>query len=253
MRKVLEQDSYVCFTTDLDWAPECAIEKTINLFKKGQIRPTVFVTHQSTIIEQNADIIDIGIHPNFIFPSSQGESMDEIIEYCMQLAPETKVFRAHRWFASNDIYDKLWEKGIRYESNLCTRQEIIAPFVHRSGMISFPVFFEDGAYIIENEILNFETIKQQFLRKGLKVVNIHPMHYALNTPYFSYTREIKDRLTRTEWNSMDEEELSELSYKGEGIRNLIDDMIEFCRNENNHVKIVTLNQLYNTLSVVPAT
>ncbi len=247
LREFLAEDRYVCFTTDLDWAPECAIEKTIDVFKRNQIRPTVFVTHKSLIIDQNSDAIDIGIHPNFILPSSQGESMDEIIEYCMKLAPDTKVFRAHRWFASNDIYEKLWEKGIRYESNLCSRQEMIAPFVHRSGMISFPVFFEDGEYIIENQTLDFATIKEHFYKKGLKVINIHPMHYALNTPYFSYTREIKDRLTRTEWNSMDEKRLSELLYNGVGIRNFIDDMIEFCMNEDNHVKMITLNQLYNML------
>lgn len=93
------------------------------------------MTHPSEIINKNRRNIDIGIHPNFIAPSSQGNSIEEVIDYCVNLAPDTKVFRAHRWFSSNDIYDYLSKKGFVYESNLCTDMEIIDSFIHRSGMI----------------------------------------------------------------------------------------------------------------------
>ncbi len=49
----------------------------------------------------------------------------------------------------------------------------------------FPGFFEDGAYIMHSDKIDFNMVKQKFMQNGLKVVNIHPMHFALNTPYIS--------------------------------------------------------------------
>ena len=246
VKKVLSNDNYICFTTDLDWAPEIAIEQMLDLFIENNIGPTVFVTHNSEVIQQKKKFIDIGIHPNFVLPSSHGTSPEEIIDCCFNMVPEAKVFRSHRWFASNDIYDILCKKGILYESNICTYMDIIPPFIHRSGMISFPVFFEDGAYIAHSDNLEFEVVKEQFMQNGLKVINIHPMHFALNTPYFSYTREIKDRLSREEWNQMDYETLQKLSYKGNGIQAFIRQLVAFSK--NNNVKIVTLKEIYELIS-----
>lgn len=244
LREKLSKGNYVCFTTDLDWASECAIESELKAFMEANIKPTVFVTHRSNSVEKYRDYIDVGIHPNFIQPSSQGGNEDEIINYCMNIVPEAKSFRSHRWYGSNDIYSKLYKMGIKYESNLCTSLDVIEPFLHRSGMICFPCFLEDGAYIINNSKIDFKDVRCMFQLSGLKVVNIHPMHYALNTPYFSYTRKIKDNLTRQEWNEMTAERLRELEYGGNGIRNFIDEMIEYCSSYNSGVTIITLQQAY---------
>ncbi len=237
-----QEDNYICFTCDLDWAPEAAIEETMELFVQNEIRPTIFVTHPSYVIDRYKDKIDLGVHPNFILPSSQGSDIEEIVDYCVKLVPHAKVFRAHRWFSSNDIYEHFVKLGFTYESNLCTDMDIVDPFIHRSGIICFPVFFEDGAYIINSEKLDFNLVKCKFMQKGLKVINIHPMHYALNTPYFKYTRQIKDKLTRQEWNMMDKNTLLSLKYDGKGIANFIRDLIGFVKLKN--IKIITLDQAY---------
>ena len=242
MIKTFQEDNYICFTCDLDWAPEVAIEETMELFDKNEIRPTVFVTHPSIVIDNYKDKIDLGIHPNFILPSSQGSNIEEIIDYCVKLAPKAKVFRAHRWFSSNDIYDHFLKLGFTYESNLCTNMDIVPPFIHRSGIICFPVFLEDGAYIINSGKLEFDLVKHKFMQKGLMVINIHPMHYALNTPYFKYTRKIKDELTRQEWNMMDKDTLFALKYEGQGIADFIRDLICFVKMQN--MKVITLDQAY---------
>lgn len=241
-KKIFEQENYISFTSDLDWAPEIAIEETLNLLIQNKIRPTIFVTHRSRVIDKYKDNIDLGIHPNFIQPSSQGNSIKEIVDYCINLVPETKVFRAHRWFSSNDIYDYLLTKGFAYESNLCTHMEVLPPFIQRSGMVSFPVFFEDGAYISHSSNIKFDLVKNKFMQNGLKVINIHPMHYALNTPYFKYTRNIKDQLTREEWNMMDKTMLKNLRYDGLGISDFIEDLISFVK--TNGLKVITLEQAY---------
>ncbi len=238
-----ENEDCICFTTDLDWAPEKAIEQMLDFFKEYEICPTVFVTHESEIIKKNGRKINLGIHPNFVQPSSHGNSITNIIDYCQNLVPDTKVFRCHRWYASNDIYEELWKRGFRYESNICTNMDIVKPFIHRSQMLSFPVFFEDGAFIQHGYTMDYKEIENKFRLSGIKVINIHPMHFVLNTPYFKYTREIKDRLSRDEWNKMTEETLNSLSFKGKGIREIIISIVEDAKNRN--AKIVTLKELYN--------
>ncbi|SFQ11704.1 hypothetical protein SAMN04487928_11952 [Butyrivibrio proteoclasticus] len=242
VREKLLKENYISFTTDLDWAPECAIKDTLEMFVGNKIRPTVFITHTSAEVKKFTEAIDVGIHPNLIMPSSQGNNQEEILDFCCGLVSDTKVFRCHRWYASNDVYKYLWNKGYRYESNLCTNMDVVGPFAHRSGMISFPVFFEDGAHIEHNKELQYSHFKDYFRRNGLKVINIHPMHYALNTPYFSYTRGIKDRLSREEWNGMDESRLKELKYDGLGIRDFINDMIEDAL--SNGAKVISLLDAY---------
>lgn len=238
-----KEHNYICFTCDLDWAPEIAIKEILDFFLKNDIKPSVFMTHESKVVNKYKEKIDLGIHPNFIQPSSQGSTIEEVIDYCINLVPNTNVFRAHRWYASNDIYDLLIEKNFKYESNLCTDMDIVDPFVHRSGMISFPVFFEDGAYIMNSKKIDFLKVQDRFDSLGLKVVNLHPMHYALNTPYFKYTRQIKDKLSREEWNSMNLDTLNELRYQGHGIRNFIDELVQYIK--KNNAKIITLEQAYN--------
>lgn len=243
LNNILGKGDYIAFTTDLDWAPEVAICDLLELFCEYDVAPTVFMTHSSDEIFSRCDELDLGIHPNLIQPSSQGGNVREVLDYCCNLVPEAKGFRCHRWYASNDVYKFLWEKGYRYESNICTDRDVLRPFTHRSGMVSFPVFFEDGAHIEHNRELNYREFRDDFRQKGLKVINIHPMHYALNTPYFAYTRRIKDTLSREEWNGMNEDKLFELRFDGKGIRDFIKQIISDAIERK--AQIMTLSELYD--------
>ena len=156
--------------------------------------------------------------------------------------PEADCFRAHRYYDVNDTMDKLTKRGILYESNVCTLMDIVPPFLHRSKTISFPIFWEDGAFLYYSKDFDFSLMKKQLLSPGLKVINIHPMHLLLNTPYFSYTREIKDRLTRAEWNQMDESAIQKLSYQGEGIADYIDKIMETI--SVNNLETAFLEEIY---------
>lgn len=68
------------------------------------------------------------------------------------------------------------------------------------------------------------------------------MHLMLNTPYFSYTREIKDRLSREEWNNLNEESIEKLAYPGEGIKNYIDKIMLTI--QKNNIKSAFLENIY---------
>lgn len=243
-REILLNENIVCFTSDLDWASDYAARKAFEYFDKNNVPVTAFVTNPNKAVDEFAakGKIKLGIHPNFMPDSSQGSSYDEVIEYCMKLVPDADCFRAHRYYDVNDTMDKLTQKGIKYESNVCTLMDIVPPFLHRSKTISFPIFWEDGAFLYYSEDFDFSLMKKQLLAPGLKVINIHPMHLMLNTPYFSYTREIKDTLSREEWNSMDENVILKLSYKGEGIKTYIDKIMDTIH--KNNIKTMFLEDVY---------
>lgn len=243
-REILNNENIICFTSDLDWASDYAAQKAFEYFDSNNVPVTAFVTNPNKAVDEYAKKgkIKLGIHPNFMPDSSQGSNYDEVIDYCMKLVPGADCFRAHRYYDVNDTMDKLTKKGIKYESNVCTLMDIVPPFLHRSKTISFPIFWEDGAFLYYSQDFSFSLMEKQLLSPGLKVINIHPMHLMLNTPYFSYTREIKDTLSREEWNSMDENVISKLSYKGEGIKTYIDKIMDTIH--KNNIKTMFLEDVY---------
>ncbi|WP_077367793.1 polysaccharide deacetylase WbmS family protein [Anaerosalibacter sp. Marseille-P3206] len=239
-----------CITCDIDWASDDALEMFLDIVKDYNIPLTMFLTHSSPLIVNiiNKRNIDVGIHPNFLKGSSQGSSYKEIIEYCKAILPKAILpkaicFRCHRYFDVNDITEILYNEGFLYDSNLCTFTESIDPFVHRSGIIRFPVYFEDGAYLYHNGDLDFnKAYKELFSKPGLMVINIHPMHMVLNSPNFIYSRKIKDSKSREEWNNLSRIELEEMQYKGRGIKDYIIDIFDYIR--LNRFKVYNLKQIY---------
>lgn len=234
-----------CITSDIDWASDDALKIFLNIIKNYNLPVTLFLTHSSLFILDiinNMDI-DVGIHPNFLEGSSQGNSYKEVIEYCRTILPNAKSFRCHRYFDVNDITEILHARGFLYDSNLCTFLESIDPFVHRSGIIRFPVYFEDGAYLYHKGELDFNKIhKKLFLKPGLMIINIHPMHMVLNSPNFLYSRKIKDNLTREEWNNLSISKLEKMKYTERGIRDFLIDFFNYIK--LNNFKVYNLKQIY---------
>jgi len=227
-RELLAQKNMVCLTMDVDWASEYAIEQAIAMFEKRNLPVTVFVTHKSKVIDDALaqKRIKCGIHPNFMPDSSQGATYKAVVDFCFDLLPDARVFRAHRYYDGNDPMEVLTAHGIVCESNICTLMDALPPFLHRSKTVSFPIFWEDGAYLYNYDGFDYEFFRQRFMRPGLKVINMHPMHLMLNTPYFKYTREIKDSLSREEWNNLDEAVIEKMRWQGEGITTFIEKMLD---------------------------
>ena len=230
-REILGRESSVCLTMDVDWASEYAIQKALIMFEERNLPVTVFITHKSgTIDRAMADKkIKCGIHPNFMPGSSQGNNYQDVVDFCFQLQPGARLFRAHRYYDGNDPMEVLVRHGIKCESNICTLMDVLPPFLHRSQTVSFPIFWEDGAYLYNypgDVMEGYDSFWKRFNRPGLKVINMHPMHLMLNTPYFSYMREIKDRFSREEWNHLGEEQISKLRHNGNGIRRFIEKMLD---------------------------
>ncbi|MDR7870056.1 MAG: hypothetical protein RIN55_04300 [Tissierellaceae bacterium] len=238
----------ICLTLDTDWASEDALKKSYSIIEEYGFDSTFFITHKSNYLLKlyNKGKIDAGIHPNFLKNSSHGKSVNEVIDNCLNILPETKSFRCHNYYDSNEITDLLFSRGLLYDSNLCTLLQKVEPFVHRSGLIRFPIFLEDGAYLLHNKNLVFKDIRDVlFNDNGLMIINIHPMHLVLNTPTFNYMRKIKENLSREDWNKLTDADLDYLSYDGIGIRYFIIELFNFIKKEK--IKVMNLHNVYESV------
>jgi hypothetical protein len=219
----------VVFTIDLDWACEDSIKYICSYFNKMNLPFTIFNTHHSEYIVKNMDALEVGIHPSFIIGSSHGNTITDIIEESIKVPHNTKVFRNHRYHDSNEMREGLYQNGFEFSSNICTHLEVLPPFHDRFNRLSFPIFFEDGGYLLNDETLDFNTskVKEKLLLPGLKVVLIHPMHFSINTNNFNTMKSIKAKLSREEWRKLTQSKIEKLEIKGIGIRTFIKDMVDF--------------------------
>jgi len=205
-KHIWDEAPVFCFTSDIDWASEDVIKEYFKIINPLQIRPTLFVTHHSETIESyfKAGEVERGIHPNFLPNSSHGKTFKDIIETCIQFAPESYGFRSHRLFDVTDITHSLKnEYGYKYVSNMGTiLQTDIKPVLHESGLIHFPIFFEDGTHLYNQLDLDFRKYLDLFISPGIKIISFHPMNFVFNSPNLSYMRQIKDSLSREEYNDI---------------------------------------------------
>ncbi|GEQ87211.1 hypothetical protein ULMS_27190 [Patiriisocius marinistellae] len=237
-----------CFTSDIDWASEAVMEEYFNILNPHNLKPTLFVTHESKLIEQNfkAGKLDRGIHPNFLANSSHGENFQEIIETVMRFAPEAKGFRSHRLFDVTDITHMLKDKfGFNYNSNLGTIMKTESyPIIHESGLLHYPIFFEDGTHLYNKLNLDFKVYEEQFRTPGIKIISYHPMNFVFNSPNMPFMRNIKDSLSREEYNNISAETIEKMKNTTEkGIGDTILDIVSFVK-ENNY-SIMSLDEIYN--------
>lgn len=248
-RKNLWDDEPVfCFSTDIDWASEDVLENFFGALPLKEIKLTTFVTHESAKISAlyASGQIDRGIHPNFLPKSSHGDTFEEIIETCVGFAPESFGFRSHRLFDVTDITHLLHDQhGYKYVSNLGTIMgDRIRPLLHESGLAHFPIFFEDGSHLYNDLGLSLEPYLDYFTSPGIKIVSFHPMNMVFNTPYIKFMREIKDSLSREEFNNIDTSVIAKTRNNKLGIRDVIFDIFELVRRKG--FRVMSMNELYQT-------
>lgn len=214
-------------TVDIDWACEAAIEETLDFLQNQGITPTVFITHRSSRVENSMDAIEVGLHPYFDPTSSHGSTIAEVVRYVMDLPHNLPAFRCHRFANCNSSRQAMAEAGMLLSSNVCTDLEIVSPFKDRFGLLEVPIFLEDGGYLWRKHSLDMnQHLKEKLLGPGRKVIIIHPMHFAINTPDFGYMYTIKQSMSRERWKGMNKSILNDLRWKGRGIRDIIIELIQ---------------------------
>ncbi|HET6991938.1 MAG TPA: hypothetical protein VFJ43_11470 [Bacteroidia bacterium] len=225
----LKESEYsgIAVTVDLDWACEPAIEYTLGYLDRNKIPYTVFTTHNSKAVEKRLNNIEVGLHPFFHPDSSHGAGINDVVNHITSLNYNLKAYRCHRFSVSNEIKDVMKKAGMLISSNVCTDISIVKPFYDRFQVLEVPVFLEDGSYLLnEHPLIPTDRIKLKLIQEGLKVIVIHPMHFAINTPEWDYMLDIKQKHTWEEWNAIAEENLDKLKSNKLGIRNFLENLFE---------------------------
>jgi SAM-dependent methyltransferase len=217
-------------TSDIDWASDPCIDELTGFAAGLGIRPTLFSTHKSELIDRLGaeGAAEIGVHPNFLPNSSHGSNPAAVIDEVMKLVPGARSSRSHTFMDSTLISTTLRSRGIEQDSNLCLfLQEDIVPLRHSSGLMRLPVFWEDDIHFCwPGTDWNLDAYYPHFLKPGLKVINVHPIHFAMNTPNLDFYRSIG--ISPAE---LGPEDMERLRHQGEGTRTFVSQLLTRLRTE----------------------
>lgn len=226
-------------TADLDWASEDCIESFLQIAGRFSIVPTVFVTHESEILNRAhaAGRVELGIHPNFLPDSDHGADVASVIDFVLRLAPDATAVRAHRYIGSPEISARLAVRGLSIDSNQCRHLATgIVPERLSSGMLRLPVFFEDDIHWTLGHDWAFANHSEAFFAPGLKVLNFHPFFVALNVPDAAFYQSHKQHI-----RTLTKRQAARMAHRGEGSRSFLLELIAAVRAAGSG--FVTLGQL----------
>jgi len=141
------------------------------------------------------------------------------------LYPRATAFRSHGFIDSTQISREFARTGMLYDSNLCLyMQDGLVPLLHNSGMVRFPVFWEDDVHFLQDEFSwEVDPTLHRFLAPGLKILNFHPIHVALNTPSESFYASVKGRIHDVD--AVGAAGIEELRFRGKGTRTFLVELL----------------------------
>ncbi len=229
-----------CFTTDIEWAPEWAIQDLFALADEHGVRLTPFVTHPSKHLAQRfaaAAPGTVGVHPNFLPGSTHGSSVGAVIDHVTRLWPSAHSFRAHCFYDETRMNRQMAARGFTYDSNLCAfLQPGLVPLRTVTPIIRFPVFWEDDLHSGSGRPWTVAALEAELRSPGLKIFNVHPLRVALNVPDEGF---LEAKRTRFEAPMAD---LKQQAFGGPGTRTLLAELFAYA-NANTPVAS-TLEELY---------
>ena len=232
-------------TSDLDWSSDYCIENFLAIAARFSITPTVFVTHESAAIGKAAEKgrVELGIHPNFLPPSTHGDSFESILAHVLGLVPKPVAVRCHRYIAGPAIERMLAERGLRIDSNTCRHLECgLAPVDLPSGLLRLPVFFEDDFHWMQGMTWRFTDHAPAFFSPGLKILNFHPFFVALNIPDATFYSRHKPHIP-----TLAADDASRCRHRGKGSRTFLIEALTAIRAAGHG--FVTLGELAKSLGL----
>jgi hypothetical protein len=184
-------------TSDLDWASEHCIEHFLEVAARFSIKPALFVTHESAAVRRASaeGRVELGVHPNFLPGSTQGNNVDEVMDHVLHLVPKPIAVRCHRYFWNEQIAATFAARGLQLDSNDCAHlKRDLKPIALLNNSLRLPVFFEDDVHWTRGHSWRFEEFAADFFSAGLKVLNFHPFFVTLNVPDAAFYAQHKSQI-----------------------------------------------------------
>lgn len=177
-------------TFDIDWAEDKMMEPILEELLKRRMKSTWFVTHDTPLLQvfrKHSDLVDLGIHPNFLDGTTHGESEEEILQHVLALVPEARVIRTHNVFQSGPLLSKIANlKSIQLDSSIfLPEMSNILPVKHltpNGPLFRLPIFWADDYELLKPQS---EWSPEKYFKKvGHRVFLFHPVHLFLNSAEF---------------------------------------------------------------------
>jgi len=251
------KNSVYVFTTDIDFAPEWAIEETLTFFKKQNIPLTPFITHPSETINREYGSKEkqryVCLHP-WIEGRMQGETFFDVMKTMCILWPPGIGIRTHGFHYTSKIKNMFYKNSFEYDSSPCLfLQPYCTPLRDCSGLTLFPVWWEDDIHISKGLSFEKEAIDKELAIPGLKIINTHPILFAMNSAGNNSSFGIKTyrdeeaKWCKTVMRSIDENKWRDYIYKGNGVRSFITQLIQFLK--QNNATFAYLDDVYKSTKV----
>jgi SAM-dependent methyltransferase len=134
------------------------------------------------------------------------------------LYPDARAFRSHAFRDDTYVTDAFARRGFTHDSNLCLfLQPGLVPLEHHSGLLRFPVFWEDDVHFrTTGGDWRVDRWLDAFLSAGLKVLNVHPFMFAINA-----TNDAHYRAQKAHIPTLGPGDLDTAGHRGEGVQTFV--------------------------------
>ena len=215
-------------TFDIDWAPDFAILKCLDLVEQANCKATFFATHDTPL---NREIIsrghNLGIHPNFLPGSSQGSDVISIIAECLNYAPDAWCMRTHSLVQSTPLLFEIFSNFPQLKLDVSIFMHR-SPFAHKVSWNFDGVSFDRLLYNWEDDAqfcyYSFEE-KSELFFGDLTVFNFHPIHVFLNTSDGSEHLRLKKEASDTPLSSFDVKTVNGYINSGRGTQSYLKEVL----------------------------
>lgn len=224
----------IFLTVDIDWASDEIVNLTLDIFEQYDVPVTFFATHKSSTLERirKNSKWDLGIHPNFNFlldgDFRYGSTVEEVVDYYMDIVPEATIFRSHCVVQGSKITDAFVARKFIAECNHFIPYNIdtyVPAWNFWSGpLVQIPYSWQDNTAISDNWSLDVSDILQS---KSLKIFDFHPVHIYLNT---SDMQEYESFKSNPNNNDV-------VVYQSRGIRDYLYDLLQYAEVKKDKTKL----------------
>lgn len=191
----------VIISLDIDWASDFILEDALRLASECGIKPTLFLTHQSPLVQKifKEKKYEFGLHPNFEKllngDDSNGLDAEDVLNRLMISFPNVDCVRSHCLTTSSSLKALFKSKNFSLESSFITHgvhKKFPNFWTECTGIVHVPITWEDDVWFTleEGEIgARPSSILQS---DALNVLTFHPIHLFLNTTDADHYKESRD-------------------------------------------------------------
>lgn len=224
-------------TLDIDWAPDSSILRCLNLLSKAKVKATFFATHHTDF---NNEIIlqghELGIHPNFCSNTTHGTSVKEIIETCLEFAPNASCIRTHCLYQSSQLLYEIFSNFSQLKLDLSLLMHK-GPYIQKCTWNFKGTDFQRIMYNWADDMSFYDKEPLKISSKffgPITIYGFHPIHVHLNSSNGSEYDALKEYCVSKKLNHLSESQVRKFHNNSFGIE---DFFVEILNSNNINIQL----------------